>query len=187
MEKSGGYLRQKVVGSAELLLRLARKADDDINPDKGIGHGSSNGRDALLELRLRVATPHQGKKFIRSALDRDMEVRLEFGRRSAKGDDFVGQEVWLDRRDAVAFDAFNAIQRPQQIEERLARRTAKVTRIDARDDNLLLPSGGNRLGFADQVGNRHVAAAATRIVNRAVGAFVVATVLHLQIGACSIP
>ena len=79
--------------------------------------------------------------------------------------------------NSVVFDALIRLERTQEVDETLARRTAHLVR----DDDLLLFSGRSDLaGFGDEVRDRHVAAAAAGIVDRAVGALVVAAVLHLE-------
>ena len=111
-----------------------------------------------------------------------MEVVLEFGRCGAEGDDFVGQQVRLDRRDAVAVDPLDVVQGTQQVDETLARRPAEIPRIDPRDDDLALAPRCYAAGLFDQFGNGLVAARPAGIVDRTVGATVVAAVLHLEEG-----
>ena len=183
MQESGFESRQKIVRRAEIGLRLAREPDDHVDADEGVGHQPSHGRDPLGEARRGVAAAHQAQNPVRTALERNVEMVHEFRRRSAKCDDFVGQQVRLDRRNAVAFDPFDLVERPQQVDEPLPRRAAEIPRVDARQDDLLLPPGSDLPRLGHEVGDGHVAARTAGVVDRAVGTAVVAPVLHLEEGA----
>ncbi len=111
-----------------------------------------------------------------------MEVVLELGRGGAEVDDLVGEQVGLDGRYAVALNALHGVERAQQVDEPLARGAAEVARIDARDDDLLLARRGDLPRLLREVGYGHVAARAPGVVDGAVGAAVVAAVLHLEEG-----
>ena len=183
MQESGFESRQKIVRRAEIGLRLAREPDDHVDADEGVGHQPSHGRDPLGEARRGVAAAHQAQNPVRTALERNVEMVHEFRRRGAKCDDFVGQQVRLDRRNAVAFDPFDLVERPQQVDEPLPRRAAEIPRVDARQDDLLLPPGSDLPRLGHEVGDGHVAARTAGVVDRAVGTAVVAPVLHLEEGA----
>ena len=77
----------------------------------------------------------------------------------------------------------NNVERPQQVDEPLPRRAAEIPRVDARQDDLLLPPGSDLPRLGHEVGDGHVAARTAGVVDRAVGTAVVAPVLHLEEGA----
>ena len=89
-------------------------------------------------------------------------------------------EVGLDRRDAVALDAFDFVQGLEEVEEMLAGGAAEVAGVDAGEDDFLGAGGGDVSGGADGFADGDVAAAAAGVRNGAVGAEVVAAVLDLE-------
>ena len=78
MQESGFESRQKIVRRAEIGLRLAREPDDHVDADEGVGHQRPHGGDAVGETRRGIAAAHQSENFVRAALERNMEVMLEF-------------------------------------------------------------------------------------------------------------
>ena len=109
-----------------------------------------------------------------------MEMVLEFRGRSAEADDFVGEQVGLDRRDAVALDPLHRLESPQQIDETLSRRAPEIAGIHPRHHDFPLSGGGDAVRLVHQHGDGRIAACAAGIVDGAVGALVVAAVLHLE-------
>ena len=174
---------QQVVGGAEVGFRLAGEAHDDVDADERVGHPPPHGRDAVGEAGCGVTAAHEPQNPVGTALQGDVEVVLELGRGGAEVDDLVGQQVGLDRRNAVAVDPPDLVQRPQQVDELLARGAAEIAGVDPCDDDLALAVVGDLPRFLDQLGDRHVAARAAGVVDRTIGTAVVAAVLHLQKGA----
>ena len=78
MKESGLESLQKIVRRAEILLGFAGKANDDVDADEGVGHQRPHGGDAVGETRRGIAAAHQSENFVRAALERNMEVMLEF-------------------------------------------------------------------------------------------------------------
>ena len=177
---------QEIVCTPELRIVLAGKSDDHVDTDEGIGHRLPYAGDPLGILGRRITPPHQTENPVRTALERYMEVMLKLGRGRAECYDLVGQQIRLYARYPVSFDALHCVQCAQQLDETLARRTSEIARIDTRDDDLPLSAGRYLARLRDYIGNRYVAAPATRIVYRAVRALVVAAVLNLQEGTCAV-
>ena len=78
MEERRSDPRQKIAGRPEVGLRLARETDDHVDADEGVGHQRPHGGDAVGETRRGIAAAHQSENFVRAALERNMEVMLEF-------------------------------------------------------------------------------------------------------------
>ena len=114
-------------------------------------------------------------------------MRLKLLRSGRERDDFVGKQIRLDRRDPVAIDPSNPVERPQQIDEPLAGRFAEVARIDSRQHDFAPAAGRNTFRLGDQIGDRQVAACAPRQRDRAIAATIVAAVLHFQERAGPVP
>ena len=91
-------------------------------------------------------------------------------------------EVGLDRRDAVALDAFYGVQGLEKVEETLAGGASEVAGVDAGEDDFLASCVGDGLGGAHGFADGDIAAAAAGVRHGAVGAEVVTAVLHLQEG-----
>ena len=72
------YRCEKVVTAAELLLRFPREARDYVYSDERIRHRPTDGGNAVGEFGGRIASPHQRKHLVRAALERNMEMMLEF-------------------------------------------------------------------------------------------------------------
>ena len=116
-----------------------------------------------------------------------MKVVLKLLRRGTKGNNLIGEQIGLNRRDAIAVDTLNSIQRTQQVDKLLARGATKVAGIDSRNHNFALTGSSNLLGLGNNLGNRDIATRASGVVNRTVSALIVATILHLQESAGSVP
>ena len=81
-----------------------------------------------------------------------MEVGHETSRLSYKVDDVVGQKVGLNRRNAVAFDAFDAVEFANEVEEIVVAAFAEVADVDACDDYFLAAFVGSRASLIDNFG-----------------------------------
>ena len=119
---------------------------------------------------------------VAAGLERDVEVGEELGAGGDPVHDLFGDEVGLDRGDAVAFDPFDFVQGLEQVQETLAGGAAEVAGVDAGEDDFLGAGGGDVSGGADGFADGDVAAAAAGEGDGAVGAEVVAAVLDLQEG-----
>ena len=124
--------------------------------------------------------PHLGEQLVGTGLEGDMEMRLKSGSGGDPVHDFLCQEVGFDARNTVAFDACDAVQRPQQVQEGFARRPPEITRIHTREHDLPDALRRDLLRLADTFGNGYVATLSAGVGDRTVPAVVVASVLHFQ-------
>ena len=97
-----------------------------------------------------------------------------------EGDNLVGEQVGLNRGDAVVRDALDLVERADEVEEGLARLFAEVADVHPRDDNLLTPGGSHFASLCGELLDGAAAAPAPGKGYGAVGAEVVAAVLYLE-------
>jgi hypothetical protein len=109
-----------------------------------------------------------------------MEVGHEAARVGAEVDDFVGEQVGLDAGDAITLDAFDLVELLDELEEGFACGAPEVADVDAGDDDFLAAFLGSGAGLLDEALDAAVAGAASGKRDGAVGAEVVAAVLHLE-------
>ena len=101
-------------------------------------------------------------------------------RGSNKFDNFVGQQVGFNRRDADAFKVFNFIEGFQQTDKRLPGRASKIANVHARKYDFFNSFFNHFTGFGNRIGNGIVPAFTTSVRDGAIGAKIVAPVLHFQ-------
>ena len=94
--------------------------------------------------------------------------------------DFVRQQVRLDRRYTIAFDAFHFVQRFHQIKKSFPCRFAEITDVYSCQDNLLTAFGRRLTSLLHKRGNTSVTTASAGKRNGAIRAVIIATVLHFQ-------
>ena len=123
---------------------------------------------------------HQPQHFVGARLQGDMEMRHEGSALRAELQDLIGEQVGFDAGDTVALDSLDVVQSAQQIKETLARRASEVADIYARDDDLLATLGSCLLRLSHQRRYRAVATAPAGKRYRAIGAEIVAAVLHFE-------
>ena len=109
-----------------------------------------------------------------------MEVGHEVARVGAEVDDFVGEQVGLDAGDAITLDAFDLVELLDELEEGFMGGAPEVADVDAGDDDFLAAFLGNGAGLLDKALDAAVAGTASGKGDGAVGAEVVAAVLHLE-------
>ena len=97
-----------------------------------------------------------------------------------KIDDLVGEQVRLYRRDPEALDAIDAVERPEQIQKRLAGIASELTDIDTSDHDLPAPFRCHLTRLGGKIGNASGTAASACRRNCAIRAPVVASVLHFK-------
>ena len=180
MQECRGETFEETVGVGEVFVRFARESDDHVDTEEYVRHGAAHRSDPVGELRRVVPAAHQRQDAVASALDRNVKMRLESFRSRCESDDLVGQQVRLDRRNAVAIDAFDPVEGPQQVDERFAGRSAEIAGVDTCQYDFALTLRGDSLRFGREIGNREVAAGAARQRNRAVAAMVIAPILYFQ-------
>ena len=73
----------------EILLGLAREADDDVGGDGQVRPGGFHFLADLDESGVLVGSPHFAQDPVRSALHREMDVRAELRQIGERGDEVV--------------------------------------------------------------------------------------------------
>ena len=164
----------------EAFVGLAAHAHDEVYADEGVGHYPLDVLDASGEEPGVVAAAHEVQHFIAARLQGYVEVGREMFRCGDEVDDFVGQQVGLYRGDAVPVDAFDLFEFLDELKKGLARRLAEVADVHARQDNLVSSLACHAACLLHEVGDAAVAAAPTGKRYRAIGAEIVAAVLHFE-------
>ena len=95
-------------------------------------------------------------------------------------DDFISQQIGLDRRNAVTFDAFHLIQRFHQIKESLTGSLTKIADIHACQYDLFSAFGSGLPCLLHHRGNSTVTAASTGKRNGTIRTEIIASVLYFQ-------
>ena len=121
----------KPVGIFKIFVRLAACANDDIHTDESIWHHFLHLADFVCEERRVVASVHEAQHVVGTALERNVEVWHESPRLRTIFNDFVRQQIRFDARNAVALNAFNMVERFDEVEKRLLRRASEVATASA--------------------------------------------------------
>ena len=175
-----GQAVHEVQSLAEEFVGLAPHAHDDVDADEGIGHQLAYAHHLLFEECRVVAPVHQSQHLVAARLQGHMEVWHEGAARGTELQYLVGQQVGFDAADAIAFDALHPVQCAYEVGKRLPRGASEVADVHARQHDFLSALPGNVLGLCHQRGHRAVAATSPCEGYGAIGAEIVAPVLHLQ-------
>ena len=132
-----------------------------------------------------VVAVHELEHGIGATLQRNVEMRHKGTRLGAKSDNFVGEQVGLNARYAEAFNFFYLVESAQQINELLAGVFAKVADIHTGNHDFLAALGSHFARLPHKALNGAAPASSARHRNGAIGAKIVASVLHLQPIACA--
>ena len=135
-----------------------------------------------------ILSAHQFEHRVGPALQRYVEMGHEGSRRRGEINDFVGEQVGLDRGDAVALDTLYGVEGPDKSKEILAcgwgeavgAALAEVADVHPGDHDLPTPFGRHGAGLTDEVGDGGRARAAAGRGYGAVGTPAVASVLNLE-------
>ena len=127
-----------------------------------------------------VAAAHQLQHIVASALQRDVEMRCETFAVCHEIDRLVRDQVRFDGGDAVTYDPFHLVERPDQVDERLPGALSEIADVDTCQHDFFSPLGCHFFGLFHHAGDRPVAAAPTGKGNRTVGTEIIASVLHFQ-------
>ena len=123
---------------------------------------------------------HQLKHFVGARLQRNMEM----GHNAFAGlnvfDDFVGQQVGLNRRNTETHIALDIVQRFHKIEKILVGMHAEIANVNPRKYYFAGSCIDGLHGSFHRFGYRCATAAATCKGNCAVSAIIIATILHFQ-------
>ena len=170
----------KLISLFKILFRLSASTYNHIDSDKGIRHHFLD----FLYFRGKksriITTAHQFQHFIATGLQRDMKMRHKSTGTGNELDDFISQQIGLDRRNAVTFDAFHLIQRFHQIKESLTGSLTKIADIHACQYDLFSAFGSSLPCLLHHRGNSTVTAASTGKRNGTIRTEIIASVLYFQ-------
>ena len=153
---------------------------NQVHPDKRIGNLTADFGNLVGKQLAVVMTAHQLEHGVAARLQRNMEMRHKALRPRNERNDFIGQQVGFNRRNAVAFNAFHLIESLYQIKESFIGSLTEVTDIDAGNHDFLTAFGCRSACLLHKVGNTAATATATCPGNSTIAAIVVAAVLHFQ-------
>ena len=194
VEACDGERADEITAALKLLLRLAAGAGYDVDADEGVGHQGADALYLVAEKGGIVVAVHEAEHGVGSALQRYVEMRHEAARGGAKFYDLVGEQVGLDRGDAVALYPLHAVEFADEVGERFGAPDqrycavggaafdsfAEIADIHPCDHYLFAPLGGCGACLTDNLGHCGTAAASAGLGDGAVGAIAVAAVLHLE-------
>ena len=171
---------EEVVALLEQLGPLASAAHHHVDTDEGIGHLLLYQLNLVGKELLVVAAVHEAQHLVGTALQRNVEVGHERARPATVVDELVGEQIGLDAAYPIAADRLHQVERFDQSGEVFARGLAEIAYVDAGQHNLFCTFGSGLARLLDQGTDRRVAREASGVGYRAVGAEVVAAVLHLE-------
>ena len=109
-----------------------------------------------------------------------MKMRHKGTRLRTEVDNFIRQQIRLDRTDAITLNAFHAVKRLNELEKGFARAAPKIAGVNAGQHNFFSAFGRHGFSLTDERRNRPVAASTSGERNRAIRAIIVASVLHFE-------
>ena len=171
---------QELIALLEALRSFTTTAHHHIYADKRIRHLLLNQVHLVGEERLVVTAVHQLKHLIASALQRNMEVRHEGTALGTVGDEVIIAEIRFQTGDTVTLDAFHLVHRLHKVEEPLMGGLSEITDVHTGNHDFLAALSCRLLALSHERLDAWVAGIATGERNGAIGAVVVATILHLQ-------
>ena len=175
-----GQRGDEVVGFFKTFVGFSARADNHVHADEGIGHDAANEFHLIAEKRRVVAALHERKHGVAAALKGNVEVGHEGAAVGAEINNLVGEQIRLNARDAVALDAFNLVKCVDELREVLAGGAAEIADVHAGEHNFKSAVGRGLFGLRHHFGNGGVARSTTCGRDGAVGAIIVAAVLHLE-------
>ncbi len=170
--------------SLEVLLALAREADDDVRGDRAVRHVLADQRDPVHVALAVVGAAHPLQHRARPRLQRQVDVLAERGQARVGGDHVLAHVLRVRARVADALDARHGVDPLEQLREAdpaLERQVAAVA-VDvlAEQRHLDHPVAGQPLHFGDQLGRVAADLAASRRGHDAVRADAVAALRDLH-------
>ena len=171
---------QELIALLEALGRLSPAPHHHVHADEGIGHLLLDEHHLVGEERLVVAAVHQLQHLIAATLQRDVEVGHEGTAPGTISYQFIIAEIRLQTRDAVTPNALHLVQSLHQVEEILVGGLSEVADVHAGEHYFLATLSCSLLRLLHEGGDGGIARVAAGEGNRAIGAIIVAAVLHLQ-------
>src|SRR2546426_894144 len=161
----------------EVLLRLAREADDDVGRERDPGDGAPQRRRDLEVALPRVAAQHPPEHSVRAALHREVHVLARRSGLSHRGEHPLAEVRGIGRGEAQAADPGHAAGRAQQVREVVLAVVIAVDRL-AKERHLRGTARGETLDLAHHVGQLAAALRPARHRNDAERAPIIAATLH---------
>ena len=98
----------------------------------------------------------------------------------------IAHQVGLQAADAITANAFDGIERPDKVDEAFVGGLSEISDVHTSQHDLLSSLCSSLFSLCHERCNRRITAEPSRIGNGAIGAEVVATVLHLEEIACPV-
>ena len=171
---------QELIAFFKTLRSFAATAHHHIDTDKRIRHFLLDKIHLVGEERLVVTAVHQLEHLIASALQRNVEMRHKGTALGTILYEIIITEIRLQTRDAVTLDSFYLIHRLDKVDESLVGSLTEITDIHTGNDDFLTAFSSRLLTLSHKRLDARVARIASGKWNGAIGAIIIAAVLHLQ-------
>ena len=167
-----------------LLLRFAHKSGDHIGRDGAAWRSLPEQRDRTEIFFRRIPPVHALEHRVRSALQREMELRAHGGQRSHGFGKPLVTELWFERAEPDARQTVDSGRHAQHVVQvALAAVEPPARQMDAGEHHLAVALGGESGQLPTDALERTRADRSARIGDGAVGAEIAAAVLNLERGA----
>ena len=171
---------QELIAFLKALRSFAATAHHHINTDKRIRHFLLDKIHLVGKERLVVTAVHQLEHLIASALQRNVEMRHKGTALGTILYEIIITEIRLQTRDAVTLDSFYLIHRLDKVDESLMGSLTEIADIHTGNDDFLTAFSSRLLTLSYKRLDARVARIASGKWNGAIGAIIIAAVLHLQ-------
>ena len=171
---------QELIAFFKTLRSFAAAAHHHIDTDKRIRHFLLDKIHLVGKERLVVTAVHQLEHLIASALQRNVEMRHKGTALGTILYEIIITEIRLQTRDAVTLDSFYLIHRLDKVDESLMGSLTEITDIHTGNDDFLTAFSSRLLTLSHKRLDARVARIASGKWNGAIGAIIIAAVLHLQ-------
>ena len=171
---------QELIAFFKTLRSFAATAHHHIDTDKRIRHFLLDKIHLVGKERLVVTAVHQLEHLIASALQRNVEMRHKGTALGTILYEIIITEIRLQTRDAVTLDSFYLIHRLDKVDESLVGSLTEITDIHTGNDDFLTAFSSRLLTLSHKRLDARVARIASGKWNGAIGAIIIAAVLHLQ-------
>ena len=171
---------QELIAFFKTLRSFAATAHHHIDTDKRIRHFLLDKIHLVGKEHLVVTAVHQLEHLIASALQRNVEMRHKSTALGTILYEIIIAEIRLQTRDAVTLDSFYLIHRLDKVDESLVGSLTEIADIHTGNDDFLTAFSSRLLTLNHKRLDARVARIASGKRNGAIGAIIIAAVLHLQ-------
>ena len=186
VELRNGKRSNEFVGFFEKFVRFTTRTHNHIDPNKGIGHNATNEFHLRAEKRGVVVTLHQFQHPIATALQRNVKVRHKSATLAAIVHNLIREQVGLDARNAIARNALHLVKCLHELEEIFTRRASEVANVHPGQHNFASACCCSIFGLRHHVCNSSIARQTACGWNGAIGAEIIAAILHFEKIACAL-